>query len=125
MGSKIKSIAQLALPYVLIAILPILSIIALCGYIIQSYTQAAVEMQNATLNVAVERVDEKLNFLEREAFFLTNRTEFQNYFRNQFLGEPNEILNCTDVQKLLQSYARDEGVAQVYFYDAQCGRVIA
>ena len=125
MGSKIKSIAQLAVPYLLIAILPILSIVALCGYIVHSYTQTALEEQNATLNVAVDRVEEDLIFLEREAFFLTGRTEFLDYLRNQFLGEPNDITYCLGVQRLLYSYAREESVAQVYFYDSQCGRIIA
>ena len=125
MGRKIRSIAQLAVPYVLIAILPILSILALCGYIVESYTETILEEQNAKLAVAVDRVDEKLSFLEREAFFLTAYNEFQEYFHKQYVGEPNEILDCKNVQKLLQSYARNAEVAEIYFYDAQCGRIIA
>lgn len=125
MGRKIKSIAQLAVPYVLIAILPILSILALCGYIVGSYTQTILEEQNASLAVAVDRVDEKLSLLESEAFLLTVRDEFQEYCHRQYVGEPNEILACNDVQKLFHSYARNTEVAEIYFYDSQCGRIIS
>lgn len=125
MGGKIKSIAQLAVPYVLIALLPILSILALCSYIVQSYTQTILEEQNAALAVAVDRVDEKMGFLEREAYFLSAKNEFRDYFHNQYIGKTNEILDCHDVQNLLHSFVRSTEVAEVYFYDAQSGRIIA
>ena len=125
MGKTIKSIVQLAAPYVLIALLPILSILALCGYIVGNYTKAMLEEQNAILNVAVNRVGEKINFLEREAYFLSVKGEFREYMHKQYIGQTNDILECQGVENLLHSYARNPEVAEIYFYDSQCGRIIA
>lgn len=125
MGRTIRSIAQLAVPYVLIALLPILSILALCGYIIENNTTAILEEQNAILDVAVDRVSEKVNFLESESYFLSIKSAFREYMHKQYMGQTNDVLDCQDVEGLLRSYARNTAVAEIYFYDSQCGRIIA
>ncbi|MBP3478965.1 MAG: cache domain-containing protein, partial [Oscillospiraceae bacterium] len=125
MKVKFRSILRLALPYILIALLPILAVIFLSTMIIHDHTQKVLQDQNALLKVATDRVETKLYAVEELASIIVDDTDLNTYIINATRGIKNDILTCQDIQNFLAHVSNDQDIVEIYFYDGIEDRIIS
>lgn len=125
MNLKLKSILRLALPYILIALLPIVSVVFLSGVIVRNHTNEIMQNQNSIIEVAADRVDEKIAAAEERAIMITNDSDIVRYALNGLLGKENDIIFCTQIKSFLSVVSKHPEIAEVYLYDSIEGRIIS
>lgn len=122
---KIRSIMKLAWPYVLMVLLPIISVTILSTYIINSRTEQLISDQSSAIRVATDRVDQKLSSIVELSYLLEENDDLFQYVINSTNGFDNNLSTCETIENLLSGIAQNEDIAEIYFYDAYSGRIIA
>jgi len=125
MKLKLKSILRLALPYILMAMLPIVSVIFLSGVIVRNHTNEILHNQNNAIEIAAERVNEKISAVEERAVMITNNGDIVRYMVYSLTGQEIDIISCQKIQSFLSIVSDHPEIAQIYFYDGVENRVIA
>lgn len=124
MKVKFRSILRLALPYILIALLPILVVVFLSTVIIHDHTEKVLQDQNDLIKVATDRVETKLYSIEELAGIIVDDTDLNTYIVNALRGENNDILACQDIQNFLSHVSNGQDIVDIYFYDGIEDRII-
>lgn len=122
---KFRSIVKLAWPYILMVLLPIVSVAILSTYILSSHTEKVISDQSSAIRVATDRVDQKLSSVVELSYLLTENDDLFTYVVNSTNGVENDLSRCETIEDLLSGIAQNEDIAEIYFYDANSGRIIA
>lgn len=125
MKISLKSVSRLILPYIIIAMLPILSLLILWGYVVSDHTQKVVADQDQIVKTAVSRVDEKVKSVTELSYLISDSRAVLQYRMNAQAGQENDFASCKQIQDLLSSITKNDEIAQVYFYDEAQDRIIA
>ena len=125
MKQRLASIFRLAFPYIIMALLPIFSVVVLSSYIVQNHTEKVISNQNSAIEVAVDRVSQKMASIVELSYLIESNNNVQQYVINQNTGVGNDLEACNDVRDLLSGVAMNDEIAEAYFYDADTGRIIA
>ena len=125
MKLKYKSIMRLALPYVLIALLPILVVFFLSALLINNYTDEMLADQNNDITVAVGRIEEQITSIEQRTMMITQDYNVLQYIYNAIFGRGNDIHACMEIQKFLSHVPQGRNIAEIYFYDGIEHRIIS
>lgn len=125
MKQRVASIFRLAFPYIIMALLPIFSVVVLCGYIVRNHTEKVISNQNSAIEVAVDRVSQKILSIVELSYLIESNNNVQRYVINQNTGVGNDMESCNDIRDLLSGAAMNDEIAEAYFYDADTGRIIA
>lgn len=122
---KIRSIAKLAWPYVLMVLLPIISVAVLSTYILNSRTEQLISDQTSAIRVATDRVDQQLSSVAELSYLMEENDDLYRYVINSTNGVDNTLEICETIEDLLNGISQTETIAEVFFYDANSGRIIA
>lgn len=125
MKAKIRSLVRLAWPYILMVMLPIISVIFLSSYILSNHTQRLVADQNSALEVAVDRVEQKITGIEELSYLIAENDTVYEYVVNGMAGMENDYYAQERIQDLLSGVSKNDNIAEIYFYDATNGKIIA
>lgn len=125
MKAKIKSLIRLAWPYILMVMLPIISVIFLSSYILSNHTQRMLADQNSLLEVAVDRVNQKIAGIEDLSYLIAENDTVYQYVVNGIAGMENDYFAEERIQDLLSGISQNDNIAEIYFYDATAGKIIA
>lgn len=125
MKAKIRSVARLAWPYVVMVLLPIISVAILSTYILSSHTEQLVTDQNSAIEVAVERVNQKITSVTDLSYLLAENDSLFTYVINGMTGVENDYFAYDEIQDLFSGVSQNANIAEIYFYDANTGRIIA
>lgn len=125
MKAKIKSLIRLAWPYILMVMLPIISVIFLSSYILSNHTQRMLADQNSILEVAVDRVDQKITGIEDLSYLIAENDTVYQFVVNGIAGMENDFYAEERIQDLLSGVSQNDNIAEIYFYDATTGKIIA
>lgn len=125
MKVKIRSILRLAFPYILMALLPIVSVVFLSTVIVRDHTEEILQNQDNAIKIAVDRVDEKLDSVEDRAILITDNDDVRRYLNNGLTGKDNDIIFCQQLQSFLSVVSKIPEIDGIYLYDGIEGRIIS
>lgn len=125
MKAKIRSVARLAWPYVIMILLPIISVAILSTYILSNHTEQLVTDQSSTLEVAAQRVDQNITSVTDLSYLLAENGNLFTYVINGMTGVENDYFAYDEIEDLFSGVAQNTNIAEIYFYDANTGRIIA
>ncbi len=125
MKIRFKSLSRLIFPYILIAALPILSLLVTWGYVVNDHTRVIVAEQDQLVKTAIARVDEKIKFISELTYLICDSRAVNQYRTNAQIGEENDFFTSKQIQDLLSSATKNDEIAQIYFYDASTNSIIA
>ncbi len=124
MKKKLRSLIRLALPYLITALLPILSVIFLSSFILRGLTEAELSEHRALVERAVKRVDERVSGTEELIHLVAENDAFLQYTIHEISGKGNTLEDCLRIEHILSSVAASSPIADIYYYDAASGRMI-
>ncbi len=125
MGSKIKSVLNLAWPYLAIALLPVLSVLILSSQIAKNYTDEIVADRQRSVISAVDRVSRKVTSVEELSYMVAQSNSLSSYVLGHSTGSEDLLESARNLRDLLMGVSKNENVAEAYFYDGFIGRIIA
>ena len=125
MRAKLRSLLRLAWPYLVMVMLPVISVLFLSTYILNTHTKQIVEDKNRALSVAVDRVDQKLQSITDLSYMIAENDMVLDYVIDGMTHGTDEAFAYDDIQDLLSGVSQNDNIAEIYFYDANTGRIIA
>ena len=125
MKMKIKSITRMLLPYVLIILFPIISLIVSWNYIINRQISNEIERQKNAIISAKNDMDGKLTVISDVAEMITNSGTIMTYVLNNRMNVENDYFSVKQVQDVLASAAKNNVIEQIFLYDNEADRLIA
>lgn len=125
MKLKIRSILRLAWPYIIMILLPIISVVFLSSYILDNHTKQMVSDQSQVLDVAVERVEQKISSITDLSYMIAENDMVYEYVVNGMAGIENDFFAGDRIQELLSGVSHNDNIAEIYFYDSTTERIIA
>lgn len=125
MKAKLRSLLRLAWPYLVMVMLPVISVLFLSTYILNTHTKQIVEDKNRALSVAVDRVDQKLQSITELSYMIAENDMVLDYVINGMTTGTTDAFAYDDIQDLLSGVSQNDNIAEIYFYDANSGRIIA
>ncbi|MBQ9388149.1 MAG: helix-turn-helix domain-containing protein [Lachnospiraceae bacterium] len=125
MNSKLRSILHLARPYLIIAILPILSVILLSFFIVNKSAEEKTSAWQESVKTAVDRVNRKIDTVEDLAHLVVQSDTVSEYILDQISGKRSDLQSSSRVRDLLSGVAKNDSLIEVFFHDELSGSIIA
>lgn len=125
MKKKWKSLLILGLPYIIIAIFPMVSTICLGNQIINSYHERIISDKQRDIVIAVDRFEQKIDAIEKMSFVIEQSDEISEYVKNKLSGFENSLVECKKIRELLNDFMINNEVTLMYFYDEGNNRIIS
>lgn len=125
MKKKWVSWLILAMPYVLTALMPVVSVVFL-GRIIQSnhYGKVISDKQNS-IEASFDRMLQKLETVENLSYMLSVNDAIHRYSYACINGSGHDIFDCLEVRDLLASVKVDPVIEEIYIYDSKDNWIIS
>ena len=104
---KFRSIVKLAWPYILMVLLPIVSVAILSTYILSSHTEKVLSDQSSAIRMATDRVDQKMSSVVELSYLLMENDDLFSYVINSTNGVENDLDTCETIEDLLSGIAQN------------------
>lgn len=124
MKGKVKAIFNLALPYVITVLLPIISIFCLSNIIIGSYNKQVVADKQKSIEAAFDRYLQKIDALENLSYVIAQSDVMTNYIYTGFQKIGRDAVECMEIKELMNDLLINSDVTTMYFYDINDNRLI-
>ena len=124
MRRRFRFVFKLALPYIIILMLPIISVMSLSITIMNNYSERILADKQVAIEHAFERFQQKIDSVETLAYTVANNNEIEKYVSAGSKGEVYTVLDHADLQKVLANFMVNKDISLMYYYDRKENRII-
>ena len=112
-----KSWLFLAIPYLMTALIPVISVLFLGNTILKNYEEKLISDKQHTLQVAEDRLQQKSDTIEQLAVMLGSSDVLTQYSSACLNRSGHTTLDFMDVKKLLSNAISDPVIHDIFIYD--------
>ena len=117
MKKKWKSWLFLAIPYLMTALIPVISVLFLGNTILKNYEEKIISDKQHGLQVAEDRLQQKSDIIEQLAVMLGSSDVLTQYSSACLNRSGHNALDFMDVKKLLSNAISDPVIHDIFIYD--------
>lgn len=125
MKKRWKSLLALALPYVIIVSLPIISILFLGNTVLNNYQEKIISERQRSIESAHERFLQKINKVETVTKVIASTDMVKSYAYAGINKSEQSILDCIEIRDLFKNFLINSEVSVIYYYDKNNDRIIS
>lgn len=125
MKKKIQSLVVLALPYLIIMLLPVLSVVCLTNMITEQHRATAVAEKQKNLEIAFERFQKRMETISNIVYAISTDLEVSSYAYSCLNDGSLNMMDHMEISRLLATYMTNNDLEVVFFYDQQHNRVVS
>lgn len=124
MSKKIKSIMNLAVPYVLIILFFTISVMSLGRVVINTYHEKILRDKQANIEVAFDRFLRRMDDVETLAYVISQSSAVTNYLYAGMNSKKRTVIDCMEVRDLLNNSWINDDVMELFLFDIYDNRII-
>lgn len=124
MMKRLKPILMLALPYVVTALLPIVSTFYLSGMLITSYYGRVIENRQKSITSACDRFYQRMNNMVELACLIAENDAVIRYIYDSIGDKEHSVIDNMEMSELLASFWANGDVEAIYLCDLKGNRII-
>ena len=117
MKKKWRSWLVLAVPYLLTALIPVISVLFLANTILTNYQANSVAEKQTTLQAAADRMQQKCNTIEQLTVLLSNTNALNRYSTACLNRTAHTSTEFLELQNLFYNASFDPVIYEIFLYD--------
>ena len=125
MRKRWSSLLVLSLPYLIIAFLPIISVLGLGSVLLHNYQEQMLLDKQRNIEASFESYLKKINNIETLSYTITRNGDMQRYIFDSINRKEHTLLTCMELKNLLSGFMVNKDIAAIYFYDLRDERIIS
>lgn len=124
MKKKLRSLAKLAVPYVIIMFLPMISVLCLGFLMLENHREKIILDKQTNINIAFERYLQRIDSVETLSYVIVRNDVMTKYVNASRKGIDYNVVECMEVINLLKGFWVNDDVEEIYFYGTQNEKII-
>ena len=125
MKKKWKSLLRLAMPYVIIFFLPVISVLWLGGIVLDNYHEKIVRDKQTNIESSFERLVQKVDTVVDIGYMLAVNDAMEKYSYACLNRSGHTAVDCMEIKALLSNVMVNPVVEEIYLLDVKDNRVIS
>lgn len=125
MRKKLIALLRFALPYILTALIPLVSVFYFSNATAGEYESRRLEDQKSNIASAFNRFTDRMKALETNVYQIALNDITTQYTFDSILGRTHTAYENFEFQNFLQDYWMSGDAAAVFFYDAENNTVVS
>ena len=121
---NMKSLLNLAVPYLIVIFLPLLSVLCLGGVILNNYQEQIIRDKQKNIEIAFERFLQRIDAVENLAYMIAQSDVMEQYMYDSLSNRRHTVLDCMEMKNQLSNSWSNSDVTELYFYDVDNQSII-
>lgn len=125
MKASWNSLIRLGIPYIIVALIPVMSVFYLGNMLVKQYHTEIVVDKELNLEAAFNRFIQKKNTVEELSYILAMNETIRNYTTSCMNHSDHTVLDNLEIKELLNSMMVNSVIGDIYLYDRKDNMIIS